>query len=439
MVGWREDARDAAELDDGPEVHHGDVIGEVAHDGEIVRDEDQRGAPGGLQFPEQIDDRRLDRDVERRDGLVRDDDVGIARQRARDRDPLLLASRQLAGLAPRQLRRELHDLEQARDAGPRVGRRALAQAAQRPPDRVAHGVARVERALGVLEDHLKLPPQRAAAAVDAEPADLGAVEHDVAIRGDLDAGQHLRERGLAAARLADDRERLATTGDDVDGTQRAHRRPAGTDETGARVVELAETLRRDHRVRRVRGVRRRPLRAPSRPRRQLGGAHAGDAMTARAVARPQRDRGRRAPRAADVNAAGSKAAAGWPRERGLDLAGNGYKGGVTLVAPERRQAVEKAAGIGMAWVGEDLADRSLLDELAAVHHPDPVADADDRPEVVADEEDGRATTPPQLPDEIQHRRLDGDVQARRRLVHDEQRGLRDERHRDDDALLLASG
>ncbi len=162
-------------------------------------------------------------------------------------------------------------------------------------------------------------------------------------------------------------------------------------------------------------------------------------MTARAVARQQRDRGRRAPRAVDVNAAGGKAAAGWPRERGLDLAGNGHKGGVTLVAPERRQAVEKAAGIGMAWVGEDLADRSLLDELAAVHHPDPVADANDRPEVVADEEDGRATPLPQLPDEVQHRRLDGDVQARRRLVHDEQRGLRDERHRDDDALLLASG
>ncbi len=42
----------------------------------------------------------------------------------------------------------------------------------------------------------------------------------------------------------------------------------------------------------------------------------------------------------------------------------------------------------------------------------------------------------QLADEVEHRRLDGDVEAGRRLVHDEERGLGDQRHGDDDALLL---
>src|SRR5207247_10196936 len=163
-----------------------------------------------------------------------------------------------------------------------------------------------------------------------------------------------------------------------------------------------------------------------RPRGQLGGADARDARAARAIARQQRDRCRRATRAIDVNAAGGKAAAGWPRERRLELAGDRHQGGVTLVAPEDRQAVEEAPGIWMSSIGEDLADGSFLDELAAVHHPDPVADANDRPEVVTDEEDGRETPPPKLPDEVQHGRLDGDVETRRRLDHDDPTRLHDD-------------
>ena len=46
--------------------------------------------------------------------------------------------------------------------------------------------------------------------------------------------------------------------------------------------------------------------------------------------------------------------------------------------------------------------------------------------------------PAELAHEVEHRRLDGHVEARGRLVHDQQRGLGHQRHGDDDALLLAA-
>src|SRR4051812_26582340 len=48
------------ELDDLPEVHHGDPLGHVAHHGEVVRDEHVAQAESLLQVVEQVDHLRLD-------------------------------------------------------------------------------------------------------------------------------------------------------------------------------------------------------------------------------------------------------------------------------------------------------------------------------------------------------------------------------------------
>ena len=50
----------------------------------------------GLQLDEQVEDRRLHRDVERRGRLVADDELRVARERAGDRDALLEAAGELA-------------------------------------------------------------------------------------------------------------------------------------------------------------------------------------------------------------------------------------------------------------------------------------------------------------------------------------------------------
>ena len=60
-----------------------------------MRDEEVREAEVALQVLEQVQDLRLDRDVERRDRLVADDEVGVDRERAGDPDALALATGEL--------------------------------------------------------------------------------------------------------------------------------------------------------------------------------------------------------------------------------------------------------------------------------------------------------------------------------------------------------
>jgi len=157
------------------------------------------------------------------------------------------------------------------------------------------------------------------------------------------------------------------------------------------------------------------------------------------VHRRDRDRARRAAAGLDVSTAAGEATARCARECRLDLARDRHQWRLALVAAESRQAVEQPARVGMPRVGEDPAHRALLDELAPVHDRHAVAHPHDAAEVVADEQDRRAMTAPELADQIQHRGLDRDVEPGRRLVHDEQRRAGDERHRDHDPLLLAAG
>ena len=56
--------------------------GDVAHDRQVVRDEEVREPELVLQIFEQVHDLRLDRDVERRDRLVEHDQRRVERERA---------------------------------------------------------------------------------------------------------------------------------------------------------------------------------------------------------------------------------------------------------------------------------------------------------------------------------------------------------------------
>ena len=70
------------DLDDLAEIHHGDAVADALDDRDVVRDEQEGEAHLGLQPHHQVDDLRLDRDVERRDRFIGDDQLG-ARPSAR--------------------------------------------------------------------------------------------------------------------------------------------------------------------------------------------------------------------------------------------------------------------------------------------------------------------------------------------------------------------
>ena len=146
------------DLDDLAEVHHGHAVGDVADDREVVGDE-QVGQPEVvLEALEQVDDLRLDRHVEGADRLVADDQVGLHGERPGDPDPLPLAAAELVRVALDEGRIQAHELEQLRDPrGPRPAGGEMVDA-QRLGEDLAHGLARIEAGVRVLEDHLELAP-----------------------------------------------------------------------------------------------------------------------------------------------------------------------------------------------------------------------------------------------------------------------------------------
>jgi len=72
------------------EVQHDDPVGDVANHRKIVGNEEVREAEPFLQLEHQVDDLRLDVDVESGDRLVGNDEFGIQRDRSGDRDALAL-------------------------------------------------------------------------------------------------------------------------------------------------------------------------------------------------------------------------------------------------------------------------------------------------------------------------------------------------------------
>ena len=129
MAGRGEQRLRRPGLDDGAEVHHRDAVGDVLDHGEIVRDEDVGEAEPVLQVAQQVEDLRADRDVERGDRLVADDELRLDRQRARDRDALALAAGKLVRVAAREARLEPDQPQQVGDAFAAVARRASDHAA----------------------------------------------------------------------------------------------------------------------------------------------------------------------------------------------------------------------------------------------------------------------------------------------------------------------
>ena len=114
-----------------------------------------------LEVAQQVEDLRLDRDVERRHRLVGDDQLRLQRERARDADALALAAGELVRVAVVVLRVEPDRVHQLLDRplALALARLELVDRERLADDR-ADRLARVQRRVRVLEDHLHLAPQR---------------------------------------------------------------------------------------------------------------------------------------------------------------------------------------------------------------------------------------------------------------------------------------
>ena len=95
MLGAREEARLWRPLHQPAQIHDADRIADVAHDGQIVRDEQIGQATLALKIAHQVQDLCLHGDIERRGRFVTNEEVRFGGERAGDRDALALATAEL--------------------------------------------------------------------------------------------------------------------------------------------------------------------------------------------------------------------------------------------------------------------------------------------------------------------------------------------------------
>ena len=135
----REHLGDRPLLDDLARIHHAHPVGDLGNDREIVGDENETHVALRLEGGKQIEDLRLDGDVERRGRLVGDQEPRPVGDRGGDHGALALAARELMRIGARALLRigqadVLQQGDRLRARPPRATHRD-ARGSPRPPDR----------------------------------------------------------------------------------------------------------------------------------------------------------------------------------------------------------------------------------------------------------------------------------------------------------------
>ena len=90
MAGTAEHFGGRALLHDAAEIEDDDPVAEVASSRQVMADEEHGKAELLLQRGKKLQHLRLDGHIERRDGLVGDDEIRLRRERPGDADPLTL-------------------------------------------------------------------------------------------------------------------------------------------------------------------------------------------------------------------------------------------------------------------------------------------------------------------------------------------------------------
>ncbi len=196
-------------------LHHRHAVRDLGDDAEIMGDEQHRHAGAALDIADQLEDLRLDGDVERGCRLVGDQHLGLERQRHRDDHTLALSARHLERERLCGLWRigNADLLEQLHGAGPALLRRVEPVRLEHLRDLVVHAHQRIERGHGLLEHHGDLTPAHVAklGLGQREQIDAGVRDRS-ADRGDAfgqQPHQRMRRHRFAGAGFADDAQDLA--------------------------------------------------------------------------------------------------------------------------------------------------------------------------------------------------------------------------------------
>ncbi len=164
-----------AQLDDAARVHDRDAARERSHDGEVVAHVERRDAMDAAEVAHGVEHVRLRRDVEPGSRLVEHDHAGAAGERHRQPDALLLAARELVGIAGEKalVAREEHLVEHlVEPLAPLLPGRSVAVRRKRLLELAADPDRRVERRGGILGNVGDRSPSERADLVRGQLQDL---------------------------------------------------------------------------------------------------------------------------------------------------------------------------------------------------------------------------------------------------------------------------
>src|SRR3989442_2000998 len=157
--GTVEHLADVPVLEQLASVHDPDLLRDLRDDGDVVRDDDHRDVQLPLEVPDLREDPVLHDHVERRRGLVRDQELRVAREGHRDHRPLPHPAAELVRVAVRAAPVDPDEVEQLEDPLPRLVLRHPGEVREEGlRDLVPHAVHGIERVHRALEDHRNLGP-----------------------------------------------------------------------------------------------------------------------------------------------------------------------------------------------------------------------------------------------------------------------------------------
>ena len=209
-----------AARDDAAGVEDDDAV-DVRNSGQAVRDDDRGGAV--VDGAERFLHDRFEPRVECARGFVQDENRRTPQQRARDRQPLTLAARELhAAIADRRIVPAGQTMDELIGARQRGGGFDRARIGPR------HAVADVLCDRPREQRRVLLDSREVTAEPDrVEAADVMAADDDVPVARIVEAQHQVQDRGLAGSRFADQRDDLAGCDPQVDTRERFHIRPRG--------------------------------------------------------------------------------------------------------------------------------------------------------------------------------------------------------------------
>jgi len=201
-------------------VHHADPVRNVADHAQVVRDEQIAQVEPLLQFEQQVEDLCAHRHIERRDRLVTDDELRVGRKGARHGDALPLPAAERVRIALQVAWIEAHQSHELLHAIDDIAA-SRATDGERLADDVQHAHARIQRGIGVLENHLHAGAQGTQRRLP-HARDLLSVHYDLAAGRVFQPKNGAAQGCLAGSRFSDQCQRFATLNVDVHAVYRAH-------------------------------------------------------------------------------------------------------------------------------------------------------------------------------------------------------------------------